>query len=79
VKLFLISDGTCKLDSVKNIDTEIESLATYFINGQTGILKFSCDGLDGDVAEGTFRIDIENVRNGLTVPSQGTFRLNINN
>ena len=74
----------CNGVSVRNTDTnDAPEPASTFLNGQTGVLKFTCDTsgsnvlIQGDTVEGEISVAVDDPQTGITVPSTGDIRLTI--
>lgn len=81
-ELILESGKTCSLKEVKNIDTQLTStqMDLYFLNGQTGKISFSCEGLtqaDRDGLSGDLTVYVVNTKTEIKVPSKGSFKLGV--
>ena len=72
----------CDGVSVRNTDTnDAPEPASTFLNGQTGVLKFSCDTsesnvlIQGDTVEGDISIALVNPNTGIITKSSGNIKL----
>jgi hypothetical protein len=72
------SDGEkiCSYKSLKNVDSN-EKDAPVFLNGQSGVIVFSCDKTysSEEKFEGITKISILNPKTGIEIPSSGTIKL----
>ena len=87
-----VTGEQCPLRSVENLATnDVENVSvagdngntTAFLNGQEALLEYDCSVTDnvrlieGDVIEGSIRLDVEDPSTGRPVPSTGDLRLTI--